>query len=78
MSRLPTPQVLDVAGTGGIVGGLLAAAFFDPSTAQVTDAAVDTALGSVESALPKDMTTAATNLGAAKTRVTCRRPLPPA
>ncbi|TJW86566.1 MAG: flagellin, partial [Mesorhizobium sp.] len=41
-------QVLDTAGTGGIVGGLLAATFFDPSSAAVADTAIDTALGSVE------------------------------
>ncbi|RWC52814.1 MAG: flagellin, partial [Mesorhizobium sp.] len=46
-------QVLDVAGTGGIVGGLLATTFFDPSSAAVADTAIDTALGSVETALGK-------------------------
>ena len=61
-------QVLDVAGTGGIVGGLLAAAFFDPSSAQVSAAAIDTALGSVETALGK-LSTGAASLGAAKSRI---------
>ncbi|TIP22715.1 MAG: flagellin, partial [Mesorhizobium sp.] len=34
-------QVLDTAGTGGIVGGLLATTFFDPSSAAVADTAID-------------------------------------
>ncbi|TIW94252.1 flagellin, partial [Mesorhizobium sp.] len=61
-------QVLDVAGTGGIVGGLLATAFFDPSSAAVADTAIDTALGSVETALGK-LSTGAASLGAAKSRI---------
>jgi flagellin-like hook-associated protein FlgL len=62
-------QVLDVAGTGGIVGGLLAATFFAPtSTVAVTPAAIDTALGSVETALAK-LSTGAASLGAAKSRI---------
>ena len=61
-------QVLDVAGTGGIVGGLLATAFFDPSTAAVADTAIDTALGLVETALA-DLSTGAASLGAAKSRI---------
>jgi len=61
-------QVLDVAGTGGIVGGLLAATFFDPSSAAVADTAIDTALGSVETALGK-LSTGAASLGAAKSRI---------
>ena len=61
-------QVLDAAGTGGIVGGLLATTFFDPGTAAVTDANIDTALGSVETALSK-LSTGAASLGAAKSRI---------
>ena len=61
-------QVLDVAGTGGIVGGLLATSFFDPSSAVVADSAIDTALGSVETALGK-LSTGAASLGAAKSRI---------
>ncbi len=61
-------QVLDVAGTGGIVGGLLATTFFDPSAAAVTDAAIDTALGNVETAL-SSLSTGAASLGAAKSRI---------
>ncbi|RUU03364.1 flagellin [Mesorhizobium sp. USDA-HM6] len=61
-------QVLDVAGTGGIVGGLLATAFFDPSAAAVSDANIDTALGTVETALGK-LSTGAASLGAAKSRI---------
>ncbi|MDX8465302.1 flagellin [Mesorhizobium sp. VK23B] len=61
-------QVLDTAGTGGIVGGLLAATFFDPSSAAVTSTAIDTALGSVETALGK-LSTGAASLGAAKSRI---------
>ena len=61
-------QVLDVAGTGGIVGGLLATTFFDPSSAVVADSAIDTALGSVETALSK-LSTGAASLGAAKSRI---------
>ncbi|WP_192254982.1 flagellin N-terminal helical domain-containing protein [Mesorhizobium silamurunense] len=61
-------QVLDVAGTGGIVGGLLATTFFDPSAAAVADTAVDTALDSVETALAK-LATGAAYLGAAKSRI---------
>jgi len=61
-------QVLDAAGTGGIVGGLLATTFFDPTTAAVTDANIDTALGSVETALSK-LSTGAASLGAAKSRI---------
>ncbi|AZO11705.1 MULTISPECIES: flagellin [unclassified Mesorhizobium] len=61
-------QVLDVAGTGGIVGGLLAATFFDPSSAAVADTAIDTALGTVETALGK-LATGAASLGAAKSRI---------
>ncbi|TIP22713.1 MAG: flagellin, partial [Mesorhizobium sp.] len=61
-------QVLDTAGTGGIVGGLLATTFFDPSAAAVSDTAVDTALDSVETALAK-LSTGAAYLGAAKSRI---------
>jgi flagellin len=61
-------QVLDVAGTGGIVGGLLATGFFDPSAAAVADTAIDTALGLVETALA-DLATGAASLGAAKSRI---------
>ncbi|WP_296742810.1 flagellin [Mesorhizobium sp.] len=61
-------QVLDTAGTGGIVGGLLATSFFDPSTTAVSDANVDTALDSVETALGK-LGTGAAYLGAAKSRI---------
>ncbi|MDX8446994.1 flagellin [Mesorhizobium captivum] len=61
-------QVLDVAGTGGIVGGLLATGFFDPSAAAVSDANIDTALASVETALAK-LATGAAYLGAAKSRI---------
>ena len=61
-------QVLDVAGTGGIVGGLLATAFFDPSTTAVAATAIDTALGTVETALAK-LSTGAASLGAAKSRI---------
>ncbi|TIN00916.1 MAG: flagellin, partial [Mesorhizobium sp.] len=61
-------QVLDTAGTGGIVGGLLATTFFDPSSAAVADTAIDTALGSVETALGK-LSTGAASLGAAKSRI---------
>ncbi|WP_296742812.1 flagellin [Mesorhizobium sp.] len=61
-------QVLDVAGTGGIVGGLLATTFFDPSTAAVSDTNIDTALGTVETALGK-LATGAASLGAAQSRI---------
>ena len=61
-------QVLDTAGTGGIVGGLLATTFFDPSTAAVADTAIDTALGTVETALAK-LSTGAASLGAASSRI---------
>ena len=61
-------QVLDVAGTGGIVGSLLATTFFDPSTAAVADTAIDTALGTVETALAK-LSTGAASLGAASSRI---------
>ena len=61
-------QVLDVAGTGGIVGGLLASTFFDPSTAVVSDANINTALNSVETALGK-LSTGAASLGAAQSRI---------
>jgi len=61
-------QVLDVAGTGGIVGGLLATTFFDPTAAAIADSAIDTALGSVETALAK-LSTGAASLGAAKSRI---------
>ncbi|AZO61373.1 MAG: flagellin [Mesorhizobium sp.] len=61
-------QVLDTAGTGGIVGGLLATTFFDPSSAAVADTAIDTALGTVETALGK-LSTGAASLGAAKSRI---------
>jgi len=61
-------QVLDTAGTGGIVGGLLASTFFDPSAAAVADTAIDTALGTVETALGK-LSTGAASLGAAKSRI---------
>jgi flagellin len=62
-------QILDVAGTGRIVGGLLATTFFDPSTARLDDAAVITAINSVETALAK-LSTGAAILGAAKNTVT--------
>ncbi|PBC04514.1 flagellin [Mesorhizobium sp. WSM3860] len=61
-------QVLDTAGTGGMVGGLLATSFFDPSSAAVADTAIDTALGTVETALGK-LSTGAASLGAAKSRI---------
>lgn len=64
-------NVVDDAGTGGTVGGLLAAAttsIFDPSTAVVDDTAITTSLGTVESALSGLATTAA-KLGAAKSRI---------
>jgi flagellin len=61
-------QVLDTAGTGGIVGGLLASTFFDPSAAAVPDASIDTALDGVETALGK-LATGAAYLGAAKSRI---------
>ena len=61
-------QVLDTGGTGGFVGGLLQPGFFDPSAAQLTDAALTTALGTVETALAKLADGAAT-LGAAKSRI---------
>ncbi|PLP56966.1 flagellin [Mesorhizobium loti] len=61
-------QVLDVAGTGGFVGGLLATGFFDPSAAALTDAAITTALGAVETALVK-LSDGAATLGAAKSRI---------
>ena len=62
-------QVLDAAGTGGIVGGLLATTFFAPtSTTAVSDADIDTALGAVETALSK-LSTGAATIGAAKSRI---------
>ena len=61
-------QVLDNAGANGMVGDLLATAFFDPSTAAVSDADIKTALEKVETALAKLLTGAAT-LGAAKSRI---------
>ncbi|MES0094688.1 flagellin [Mesorhizobium sp. M0030] len=61
-------QVLDLPGTGGIVGALLATTFFDPSTTQVLPAAIDTALGALETALAK-LSTGAAYLGAAKSRI---------
>lgn len=62
-------QVLDTAGTGGIVGGLLASTFFDTTgTTALDSAAIKTALESVETALGK-LTTGAASLGAAKSRI---------
>ena len=62
-------QVLDATGANGIVGALLLAAFFAPtSTTAVTPAAIDTALGTVETALAK-LSTGAAYLGAAKSRI---------
>ncbi|NKC03989.1 flagellin [Ochrobactrum haematophilum] len=62
-------QVLDTAGTGGIVGGLLASTFFDTTgTTALDSAAIKTALESVETALGK-LTTGAATLGAAKSRI---------
>jgi flagellin len=62
-------QVLDTAGTGGIVGGLLASTFFDTTgTTALESAAIKTALESVETALGK-LTTGAASLGAAKSRI---------
>ncbi|MFC7067222.1 flagellin [Brucella rhizosphaerae] len=58
----------DAAGTGGIAGDLVAATFFDPSTAKLDDAAIKTALETVETALDK-LTTGAASLGAAKARI---------
>ncbi len=62
-------QILDVAGTGGIVGGLLATTFFDSSTTRLDDAAVMTAIESVETA-PAKLSTGAAILGAAKNTIT--------
>jgi flagellin len=65
-------NVLDTAGTGGTLGGLLAATFFDPDTAAVSDADIKTALGTVETALGK-LATGAASLGAAKSRIDTQR-----
>lgn len=69
-------QILDVVGTGGILGAVLAVAFFNPGVAvppatvgiALDDAAITTALGKVETALAK-LVTGAAILGAAKATI---------
>jgi len=61
-------QVLSDDGSAGIVSGLVAATFFDASGAAVADTAIDTALGTVETALAS-LAEQASILGAAKSRV---------
>lgn len=58
----------DAAGTGGIAGDLVADDFFDPSGGKVSDDDIKAALESVETALDK-LTTGAATLGAAKSRI---------
>ncbi|MCV0351923.1 MAG: flagellin [Nitratireductor sp.] len=60
--------VLDTAGTAGTAANVVATALFDASGGQVADAAVDTALGTVETALAA-LADQAAELGAAKSRV---------
>ncbi len=61
--------VLDTAGTAGTAASVVATALFDASGAQaVADADVDTALGTVETALAA-LADQAAELGAAKSRV---------
>ena len=65
-------QVLALDATGAVTGGIASnvvdAAFFDPSTAALDDTAIDTALGTVETALSA-LADGAAKLGAAKSRV---------
>lgn len=58
----------NAAGTGGIAGDLVATAFFNPTTAKIDDDGIKAALQSVETALDK-LTTGAATLGAAKARI---------
>ncbi|MDS1136101.1 flagellin N-terminal helical domain-containing protein [Nitratireductor indicus] len=60
--------VLDAAGTAGSAATVVASTFFDASGAAVTDTAIDTALGTVETALAS-LADQAAELGAAKSRV---------
>lgn len=60
--------VLDTAGTAGTAASVVATALFDASGGQVADTAVDTALGTVETALAA-LADQAAELGAAKSRV---------
>ncbi|MFC5585286.1 flagellin [Nitratireductor kimnyeongensis] len=60
--------VLDAAGTAGSAASVVAAALFDASGSQVADGAIDTALGTVETALAS-LADQAAELGAAKSRV---------
>ncbi|MCR4264795.1 flagellin [Nitratireductor sp. ZSWI3] len=60
--------VLDTAGTAGSAAGVVAAALFDASGGAVADTAIDTALGTVETALAS-LADQAAELGAAKSRV---------
>ena len=61
-------NILDTAGTGGTVGGIIASTFFAPTTTAIGDAAIKTALDAVETALSK-LSTGAATLGAAKSRI---------
>jgi len=61
-------QVLSEDGSAGIVSGIVASTFFDAGTAVVDDATIDTALGTVETALAS-LAEQASVLGAAKSRV---------
>jgi len=61
-------QVLDDTGANGIAGALVDSTFFDPSSGALDDTAIKTALETVETALGK-LTTGAATLGAAKSRI---------
>ncbi|OHV83141.1 flagellin N-terminal helical domain-containing protein [Mesorhizobium sp. ORS 3428] len=54
--------------TQGLLKDVVASTFFDPSSGAVSNANVDTALGTVETALSK-LSTGAASLGAAKSRI---------
>ena len=54
--------------TKGLLKDVVASAFFDPSSAVVSDTNVDAALGKVETAL-SSLSTGAASLGAAKSRI---------
>ena len=61
-------EVLDAAGTGGIVAAVTAATFFAPTGTALTDAQIDTALEAVETALSA-LANGAAIMGAAKSRI---------
>jgi flagellin len=61
-------EVLDAAGTTGIVAAVTAATFFAPAGTALTDAQIDTALEAVETALSA-LANGAAIIGAAKSRI---------